>query len=244
MLQIADNSRQIPKDKIYLKNTTYHDYLYGYLQSKAHWDGVVGHPRVVPKKEVNFSQIASEFNKTRQTVSKHFRSMLEGTKQNEEKHLPPLIRQKGSYYQLILLEAKLAMLVPQSTLQVLLSCLKENVISMYVYLFNRYYANQSREFMFTLEQVKAGIGVGPKSHNNNEGIVSILYVLQKLGLLKYQLRKRKTINGKYVTEYWIIWMTNELKDLPTELSYEDKKGWEFYNRIRGVIEKDDSKKVC
>ena len=55
MLQIADNSRQIPKDKIYLKNTTYHDYLYGYLQSKAHWDGVVGHPRVVPKKEVNFS---------------------------------------------------------------------------------------------------------------------------------------------------------------------------------------------
>ena len=39
-------------------------------------------------------------------------------------------------------------------------------------------------------------------------------------------------------------MTNELKDLPTELSYEDKKGWEFYNRIRGVIEKDDSKKVC
>ena len=56
---------------------------------------------------------------------------------------------------------------------------------MYVYLFNRYYANQSREFMFTLEQVKAGIGVGPKSHNNNEGIVSILYVLQKLGLLKY-----------------------------------------------------------
>ena len=48
-------SRQIPKVKQIISDKKYNDILYSYLQQVSDWDGVIGHPRYVDKKVVNFS---------------------------------------------------------------------------------------------------------------------------------------------------------------------------------------------
>ena len=99
------------------------------------------------------------------------------------------LSEDGEKYELIYLEANLAMLVPQTTLQVLVSTLNENSISLYVYLLNRYIANAERGFQFSYPELKNAIGIGNKSHGNNGTITSILFILKKIGLLDYREKK-------------------------------------------------------
>mgnify|MGYP002621704762 CR=1 FL=1 len=91
-MEIVANSRQIPKTKEYTASPEYYDTLYGYLQTMSKWDGIVGHPRYVYKKDINYSKIANDLDKSRQTISKRFKEMLEGTKENEESTIAPLVR--------------------------------------------------------------------------------------------------------------------------------------------------------
>lgn len=77
-VKILDNSRQVPKVKEYTADQRYCDYLYGYLQRMSCWDGVIGHPRYIWKKSVNFSKIGKDLGKTRQTIAKKFKMMVEG----------------------------------------------------------------------------------------------------------------------------------------------------------------------
>jgi len=65
--------------------------------------------------------------------------MLEG-----EPDSVALIRKEKDCYILLPIEKSLAMLVPYGTLQVLVSTVTENVISVYVYLLNRYLASQEQ----------------------------------------------------------------------------------------------------
>ena len=233
-MRILDNSRQIPKDKNYIANSNYCDYLYGYLQAMSSWDGIVGHPRYVFKKSINYSRIANDLGKSRQTISKKFKQMIDGDIENNMK---PLIRlsQDGDKYELIYLEGNLAMLVPQTTLQVLVSTLNENSISLYVYLLNRYLANASREYQFSYPELKNAIGIGNKSHGNNSTISSILFILKKIGLLDYRERKMITENGLVKSEHYITWMTNEIEGLPSDIEDQskDKKRWDLYKKMTG-----------
>lgn len=200
-VKILDNSRQVPKVKEYTADQRYCDYLYGYLQRMSCWDGVIGHPRYIWKKSVNFSKIGKDLGKTRQTIAKKFKMMVEGEL--------PLIRELDDRYELIYLQGNLAMLVPDQTLGVLVSALKENTISIYVHLLNRYIANGDRGFKFSYGELKAVVGMGTKSHGNNYIIASILFVLEKLGLLR--LKEKKIFDdGMVSTEHEIVWMTNKL----------------------------------
>lgn len=216
-MQIVSNSRQIPKTKEYIANSNYCDNLYGYLQAMSNWDGVLGHPRYVYKKDINYSRIAKDLNKSRQTISTKFKLMLEGTKENEKSGLPPLIRKKDDIYELIALESNLAMLVPQSTLEVLVSALNDHAISIYVYLFNRYYASGKRPFQFSYTQLKSAIGLAINSNGNNYIIKGILYVLQKIGLIQYKSKSVVNEMGQVVCAHYIEKMWNELEDCPQGL---------------------------
>ena len=80
------------------------------------------------------------------------------------------------------------MLVPDGTLKVLVSTLKENAISIYVYLLNRYIANGDRKFQFSYSELKNVIGISSASNGNNYIISSILFVLSKIDLLKTEQR--------------------------------------------------------
>lgn len=237
-MHILDNSRQIPKTKDYIANSKYCDYLYGYLQSMSNWDGIVGHPRYVYKKSISYSRIAEDLDKSRQTISKKFKSMLEGDIKN---NMLPLIKQSedGTKYELVYLEGNLAMLVPETTLQVLVSTLNDNTISTYVYLLNRYLANNEREFQFSYTELKNAIGIGNKSHGNNYIITSILFVLKKIGLLNWEERKVVTETGLMKSEHYITWMTNDIEDLPEDM---DDKGWKLFSKMTG--REKSLKQVC
>lgn len=226
-MRIVDNSRQIPKTKNYIANSNYCDYLYGYLQAMSNWDGVIGHPRYVYKKSINYSRIAADLNKSRQTISKKFKLMIEGDAENG---MLPLIRlsEDGQRYQLIYLEGNLAMLVPQNTLQVLVSALSENSISLYVYLLNRYIANKENKFQFSFTQLKNAVGLCANSHGNNGAIVSILFVLKRIGLLDYKEVKMVAETGLIRTEHYVMWMTNVIDGLPQVI---EGKGQELYNKM-------------
>ena len=194
------------------------------------WDGIVGHPRYVYKKDINYSKIANDLDKSRQTISKRFKEMLEGTKENEESTIAPLVRlsQDGKRYELIALQSNLAMLVPKSTLRVLVSALNDNTISIYVYLFNRYYASGCKEFQFSYKELKNVIGIMANSNGNHYIISSILFILKKIGLLEYRIEKKINEENRIVTECYIEWMTAVIEDLPQDFS---EKGRELYKKI-------------
>ena len=184
-----------------MASINYYDTLYGYLQAMSKWDGIVGHPRFVYKKSINYSRIANDLNLSRQTVSKRFNLMLEGSDARKENDsIPPLIRlsEDKSKYELIALETSLAMLVPQSTLEVLVAALNDNAISVYVYLFNRYYANRKKEFRFSYDELKNAVGIASNSNGNNYIITGILFILSRIGLLDYRtvtvVKENRTVN--------------------------------------------------
>lgn len=236
-MRIIENSRQIPKTKEYMISSHYYDTLYGYLQMMSHWDGIKGHSRYVYKKSINYSRMAEDLNLSRQTVSKRFNSMLEGTKQQENSDIPPLIRlsEDGLRYELIALESNLAMLVPQTTLEVLVSALNDNAISVYVYLFNRYFANGFNKFKFSYPELKNAIGIAANSNGNNYIISSILFVLSKIGLLSYNKENKIDEEGRSICQHTITWMTNEIEDLPEVIQNQniDKKRWSLYSKVTG-----------
>ena len=127
-------------------------------------------------------------------------------KNQTEDNFIPLIQydQDSQIYKLMPFESNLALLVGRDTLIVMISLLREHAISAYVYLYNVYYANNSSYY----SHLKTMIGVGSKSRGNNATITSILFGLQKLGLLKYEIEKTDQQRA------YILWMTNEIKDAP------------------------------
>ena len=209
-MKILENSRQIPKDEEYLANINYCDSLYSYLQVISKWDGDVNHPRYIPKKDCTFIKIAQALGINRQTASKKFKSMLEGQPDSIA-----LIRKQKDRFVLLPIEKRLAMLVPYGTLQVLTSTVTENVISIYVYLLNRYLGSRETQFRYTINELKGVIGISTNTRSNNYIISSILLLLKKLGLLKYEKKIENNQTFSYVT-----WMTNEIDELPEELKEE------------------------
>ena len=144
------------------------------------------------------------FNLSRQTVSTKFKNLKElGLVEEINKDI----------FQLIELSADIAALVPYNTLKLITDTLNENSISTYVYLLNCYYSNNCQPFQFTLDQVKSYIGISTSTRSNNDIITNILYVLEKIGLIKYSLTTMKQEADTFQnvkTIYQLDWLTNTL----------------------------------
>ena len=202
MLEIKKDSRQVPKVKEITANKKYYDILYAWLQCVSIYDERTGE-RTVGKKEINFSNLASMFNLTRQTVSKKFNNLIE----------LGLVTKREKDYVVQPLTTDIASLVPYKTLKLITDTLSEHSINTYVYLFNRYYANQCQGFQFTLAQVKENIGICSSTRSNDDTVTNILYVLEKLGLIKYHMTTVEQTNTSFKnikTIYELEWLTNEL----------------------------------
>lgn len=201
-LEIQKNSRQIPKTKDLCANKKYYDVLYAYLQCISEKNE--RNMRVFEKKEINFTKLAEIFNLSRQTVSTKFKNLKElGLVKEIDKET----------YEIITLEKDIASLIPYSTLKLIIDTLNENSISVYVYLFNCYYANDCQPFQFTLEQIKQQIGICTTTRSNDDIITNILFVLGKIGLIKYSLTAVKQENDTFQnikTIYQLDWLTNNI----------------------------------
>lgn len=203
MLKIQPNSRQIPKSKTICADKKYYDILYAYLQcisTRNETNGI----RQFSKKEINFSKLGEMFNLTRQTVSTKFKNLQQ---------LGLIIEDKDNY-KLVELSADIASLIPYNTLKLITDTLSEHAISTYIYFLNCYYANGNRPFQFTLDQVKSYIGISTSTRSNNDTVTNILYVLEKIGLIKYSLTTSKQEADTFQnikTIYQLEWLTNTLE---------------------------------
>ena len=202
-MKIISDSRQIPKTVEYTRAEGYYDYLYAYLQEISFWDGETGHPRYLKKQQVKFVAMRKELHKSRQTISLHFKSLVE---------MGLVVETKDGYI-LTILDSDLAMLVPVNTLRILTNTFVDRVITIYVHLLNRYIANSyfNQPTVFTYEQLKRVAGLSVNSGNNDEKIRDILFILDKVGLLRYKMATM--IEGENIkTPYMVTWMTNNIED--------------------------------
>ena len=175
--------------------------MYAYLQTISE-RSVKDGKRYLNKKDINYSKIGLKLNLTRQTVSKKFSNLLD----------MGLIVACGENYEIVELDRDMASLIPYETLKLLVDALSEYSVSTYIYFFNRYYANEFKSFKFTLAQVKKYIGICDTTRSNDDTITNILFTLQKLGLIKYQLTAESQEDNfnNIKTIYQLEWLTNKV----------------------------------
>ena len=200
-------TRQIPKIEKICANKKYHDILYGYLQDHSQWDGIQGHRRYIDKSLINFSQIGKLLGISRQTASTKFQNLV---KLGLVTDAPD---QEGRYY-LTILPAEVAGLIPEPTLKLIIDTLSEHCISAYLYLLLRYIANEEEPYTFLLTDIKKHIGICTTTRSNDQVITNILFVLQRIGLIKYSLTTLQQDNVDYKdvkTVYRIDFLTNYIE---------------------------------
>ena len=205
MLKIEKNSRQIPKTKEICANKKYYDILYSYLQVISDWDEKEGSPRLFSANDVKFTKLAEIFGLSRQTVSNKFKNLID---------LGLVEKIDSKTYKLNTIEENQALLIQYPVLKLITDTLSENSINTYVWLFNEYYRKQCNSFIFTLEQIKNGIGICSTTRSNDDIITNILYVLQKIGLIDYELTAEQQDNTSFQnikTVYRLNWLKNTVK---------------------------------
>ena len=198
--------RQIPKTKEYCANKDYYDILYGYLQEQSQWEkNQYNNRRYVEKSIINYSQLGKKLGLSRQTVSRKFKKLIElGLVKDEQ----------GDKYYLTPLSSDIASLIPNPTLKLITDTLNEYSISVYVYLLVRYIANGEEYFIFKLSDIKKHIGICATTRSNDDIITNILFVLQKIGLIKYHLTTLQEDNVDYKdvkTVYQLDFLTNYIE---------------------------------
>lgn len=210
-MEIQNNSRQMPKTREYLSNKLYYDVLYAYLQVISQWDGVKGHPRHIQKKDVMFTKIAKNLGKSRQTIAKKFKQLQE---------LGLVLEKTNGDFELVILQPDVAELIPFKTLRIMANVFNDNAISAFIYLFNRYIANNCSPYIFTYEQLKSVIGISAQTRSNDYIIQDILLIMQKVGLIDLELKNIQDENtGEFKSIFCVKKVCNEVNEDGIELKF-------------------------
>ena len=207
-MSIQKNSRQMPSSKIITKEKNYCDLLYAWLQCNSELLDMESRMRYIERKNVKWARIERDFTRQssdgviekvmdRKTIAKYFRHL-------EEKGLVKLNKEDDNYY-LTVLDNYEANLIEYKTLNKLMNVFQKNSISIYIYLFNRYFANDQKPFIVTMRQIKEFIGIATSTTSNNMLIDDTLDILKRLKLLDYEIIYQ---DGK--TMFQFKWVKNKL----------------------------------
>ena len=170
----------MPKDTQIMSDKNYYDVIYAWFQCKSERETSSG-IRYLEYSKSKYVTIAEECGIDRRSASKYVNKLLEmGLLEKDDDNKRYLLRQ---------LENVTATLVPYNTLRQLVNALNRNTINIFVYLLNRYIASGETEFIITHKELKDRIGISSSSSSNNIVINDILDILQRLGLVQYELRQ-------------------------------------------------------
>ena len=178
----------MPTSASVVKEKDYCDLLYAWLQCNSERESVNSSRRRIEKSKIKWVAIERDFTRitsdgteekvmARKTIAKYF------------KHLEQqgLVYEQDEYYYLKVLDATEANLIEYNTLMKLMNVLQKNSISIYIYLFNRYYAAGCNSFIATIKNIKDYIGIATSTTSNNIVIDDTLDILKRLGLIDYHL---------------------------------------------------------
>lgn len=202
-MEIRKNSRQIPSVPTITREKDYCDLLYAWLQCHSERITMDSEGRRINKSLIKWTAIEKDFIRTlsdgttekvmsRKTIAKYFKYL-------EDKGLIQL--QDDGYYYLTILDATEANLIEYNTLSKLINVLQKNSLSIYVYLFNRYYANGFQPFIATIKQIKEFIGIATTTTSNNIIVDDTIDILKRLGLLDYRIKVEE--NKSYLEFQWV-----------------------------------------
>lgn len=188
-MNIEKDSRQMPSVKEVVQAKSYCDLLYAWIQCNSERTAMGSKDRKIEKNKINYSAIEKDFIRpdekgepvklmSRKTISKYFNYLLE----------KGLISDKGDkYYYITVLNNEDANLIEYKTLAKLMNVLKINSINIYIYLFNRFYANEGEAFIATCKQIKDYLGIATTTTSNNLIVLDTIDILSRLGLMDYQI---------------------------------------------------------
>ena len=206
-MEIKKNSRQMPSASMIVREKDYCDLLYAWLQCNSERENVMSTQRRIEKKKIKWAAIERDFTRTltdgsvekvmsRKTIAKYFNHLMDKGLISEG---------EDDYYYLTVLDASEANLIECITLSKLMNVLQKNSISIYIYLFNRYFANDQKPFIVTMRQIKEFIGIATSTTSNNMLIDDTLDILKRLKLLDYEIIYQ---DGK--TMFQFKWVKNKL----------------------------------
>lgn len=197
-----ETQRQMPKKKEITSHKFYNDLVYAYFQVNCTVDPET-HEKYILTKNINYSAIGRAIGYSRQTVTKKIEKLLE----------LGLLQKKEDRYEILTLENNSAFLISKKTLTTLMVSLTENAINIYIYLLNRYIANQEKEYAFTFNSVKEYIGIATSTRSNNIIVTGCLEVLERLGLIKYEIKYHNNEQtGEISKSYILTYATNKLPE--------------------------------
>ena len=207
-MDIKKNSRQMPSTTSIVREKDYCDLLYAWLQCNSERENINTSRRRIEKKKVKWASIERDFTRqlsdgsiekamSRKTIAKYFSYLI------DEKLV---IDENDDYYYLAVLDPQDGNLIEYNTLLKMMNVLQKNSINIYIYLFNRYYANNFQPFIATFRQIKDYIGIATTTTSNNAVIDDTIDILKRLGLLDYKLKVLE--DNKTCLEF--LWVKNEL----------------------------------
>ncbi len=202
-MEIKKNSRQIPSTSAIIREKDYCDLLYAWLQCNSERINATSTGRRINKSLVKWVAIEKDFTRTlsdgttekvmsRKTIAKYFKHL-------EDKGLIQL--QSDGYYYLTVLDDDEANLIEYNTLSKLINVFQKNSLSIYIYLFNRYYASGFQPFIATIKQIKDFIGIATTTTSNNIIVDDTIDILKRLGLLDYKIKFEE--NKSYLEFQWV-----------------------------------------
>ena len=195
----------MPSTSSVAREKDYCDLLYAWLQCNSDRVNMNESARRIHKSKIKWTAIEKDFTRvlvdgsiekvmSRKTIAKYFKHL--------ENRGFIQFNDVDDYYYLTVLDSSEANLIEYNTLSKLLNVMQRNSINIYVYLFNRYYANGRNPFIATLKQIKEFIGIATTTTSNNILIDDTLDILKRLGLLDYGLITG-TDNKTYLEFQWI-----------------------------------------
>ena len=207
-MDIKKNSRQMPSTTSIVREKDYCDLLYAWLQCNSERENINTSRRRIEKKKVKWASIERDFTRqlsdgsiekamSRKTIAKYFSYLI------DEKLV---IDVNDDYYYLAVLDPQDGNLIEYITLLKMMNVLQKNSINIYIYLFNRYYANNFQPFIATFRQIKDYIGIATTTTSNNAVIDDTIDILKRIGLLDYRLKVLE--DNKTCLEF--LWVKNEL----------------------------------
>ena len=209
-MNMKNDSRQMPSTSYITREKDYCDLLYAWIQCNSERVAIDSRDRRIHKSKIKWTQIEKDFTRRdsegkeykvmgRKTIAKYFGYL-------EEKGLIKL--EDDDYYYLRLLDQSEANLIEYKTLMKLMNVLQKNSISIYIYLFNRYWANGRQSFIATIKNIKDYIGIATSTTSNNAIVDDTIEILKRLGLLDYEITWQ---DGKSLLQF--KWVKNALPDI-------------------------------
>lgn len=196
----------MPTNRVIVREKNYCDLLYAWLQCNSERVHPTSRERCLPRSKIKWTAIERDFTRElsdgtvekvmdRKTIAKYFKFL----------ETQGLVRLEDETYYLTLLEGTEAHLIEYVTLSKLMNVLQKNSLSIYIYLYNRYYANDQKPFVATMKQIKEYIGMATSTTSNNIVVDDTLDILKRLGLLEYELTYQ---DGKSLLMF--KWVKNSL----------------------------------